>query len=77
MADLSASEIFNKRGEQKDQDSITSFSNEINLLDHNNNRDYTRQQISHTNNTNFHNNTNNKSDNSSIGGGKILDKKDR
>jgi hypothetical protein len=65
LVDLSASEIFNKK--EHKEDSI-SFSEEICLLDQ---RDMTKKEASHT-----INNTNNRSDNSSIGG-KIIDKKDR
>jgi hypothetical protein len=65
------------------RDDSISFSNEINLLEYQNgggalNLGKQRPEMSQTtNNTNYQNNTNNKSDNSSIGGGKIIDKKDK
>jgi hypothetical protein len=64
LVDLSASEIFTKKEHKEDSLSI---SEEINLLD----RESQKKEVSHT-----INNTNNKSDNSSLGG-KIIDKKDR
>jgi hypothetical protein len=85
LVDLSASEIFNNNkrgGDNGMRDDSISFSNEINLLEYQNgggalNLGKQRPEMSQTNNTNYQNNTNNKSDNSSIGGGKIIDKKDR